>query len=359
MKRVIALSVLIFFCLTLIAQEEVTFNFSNKWSRGNSKTKVTFYVNGIKAVKLKNGDTYVYKATLDVSRPVTVKAKFSLNKQEITFTLSQGNKCSLESSFFGGMLDLNLISGGRINPGTGSKSSLLVSKKDLSVSYNSEKVNATDTIRLHWLEKGGKIKGMSYVGGATFTTMNESGMKMTGYGGTFAVTQTYLNFRVPENKPGIRTWISLVYGFSETFQVYGENSTMTIEGMDPMTSSLLNTEMTLSPNFGFTLGLGKFKNDTKWKGAAFAISYKPSLTFSHSLNLTKNPITGEYDASQDISFNYMGYGFDINFNNYTSNASRLAPKAQSKISFFMLPPIKKVPLFISVGYGLTFYIRRK
>jgi hypothetical protein len=54
----------------------------------------------------------------------------------------------------------------------------------------------------------------------------------------------------------------------------------------------------------------------------------------------------------------MAFGLDVNFNSYSSNAARLAPKAQSKLSFFVLPPIKDMPLFITVGYGVTFYIRR-
>ena len=317
MKRVIALSVLVFFCLTLIAQEEVTFNFSFKEKRGYSKAVVTMYVNGTEALKLKNGNSTVYKATLDVSKPVTVMAKYrKIIEQEITFRLSPGNKCSLEASIYGGTLDLNLISGGRVAPGTGSKSSLKVNKKDLSVSYTSITTNATDTIRQQWLEKGGKIKGMSYVGGATFTMMNESGIKMTGYGGQFSLTQTYLNFKIPENKPGIRTWSSFVFGFSEVFQIYGDKTTIEMEGMDPTTSSSFSTNELISPDIGYTLGLGKFKNATKWKGAAFELTYRPSLNYGTSIST--NPVTGGTDVVHSTSFNYMGFSFDINFNSYTS-----------------------------------------
>jgi hypothetical protein len=358
MKRAIALFALIFFCTTLIAQEEVTFNFSYKEKRSYAKTTVIMYVNGTEAVRLKNGSSFIYKATLDVNQPVTVMAKYrKIIKQEITFRLSPGNKCSLEASIYGGTLDLNLLSGGSVAPGTGSKSSLLVNKKDLSVSYMLEKTLASDTIRLQWLEKGGKIKGMSYIGGATFTMMKESGMKMTGYGGQFALTQTYLNFKIPENKPGIRTWGSFVYGFSEVFQIYGDKTTIEMEGMDPTTSSSFSFNELISPDIGYTLGLGKFKNATKWKGVAFELTYRPSLNYGTSIST--NPVTGEAVVVHSTSFNYMGFSFDINFNSYTSNASRLAPKAQSKFTFFLLPPIKKVPLFISVGYGLTFYIKRK
>jgi hypothetical protein len=350
MKRVITLFILGFFCLTLIAQEEVAFNFSSKGEKRYRKIVVTMYVNGTEVLLLKNGSTAVYKASLDVSKPVTVKVKFGLNKQEVTFFVSPGNSCSLETSFFGGMLDLNLISGGVLAPGTGSKSSLLVNKKDLSVSYTSEKTDASDTIRLAWLSKGGRIKGASFVGGVSFLTMNKSGMKMTGFGGQYTISQTFLNFRIPENKPGIRSWNSFVFGYSETIQIYGSKSTIEIEGMSPMKYSYGSFEINLSPNIGYTLGLGKFKNETKWKGVALAATYKPSLVLSEQFS--------EGGTAYDVSFNYMAFGFDVNFNSYSSNAARLAPKAQSKLSFFVLPPIKDMPLFISVGYGLTFYIRR-
>jgi hypothetical protein len=356
MRRVIALSVLIFFCLTLIAQEEVTFSFSFKEQHSYRKVAVTMYVNGTEAVKVKNGSSAIYKATLDVSQPVTVMVKYGLNKLKRTFRLFPGNKCSLEANFYGGMLDLNLLSGGKPEPGTGSKSSLMVNKKDLSVSYTSETTNATDTIRQQWLEKGGKIKGLSYTGGATFIRMNKSGMKMTGFGGQYDLSQSYLNFKIPENKPGIRSWNSLVYGFSMTIQLNGDKATMKEEGMDPITLSDFSLVEMFSPNFGYTLGLGKFKNQTKWKGVAFELTYRPSLTYTETFS--SNSITNSSDVSQNFSFNYMGFGLGVNFNSYTSNASRLAPKAQSKFTFFMLPPIKNMPLFITVGYGLTFYIRR-
>ena len=357
MKRAIALFTLIFFCINLIAQEEVTFSFSFKEQHRYRKISVNMYVNGTVAAKVKNGSSAIYKATLDVSQPVTVMVKYGLNKLKRTFRLSPGNKCSLEASFYGGMLDLNLLSGGRIEPGTGSKSSLLVNKKDLSLSYTSITTNATDTIRLQWLEKGGKITGMSYTGGVTFMNMNKSGMKLTGFGGQYDLTQSYLNFKIPENKPGIRSWNSLVYGFSMTFQINGDKSKMKTEGMDPITSSSFSLVEMVSPNIGYTLGLGKFKNETKWKGVAFELTYRPSLTYTE--NVSSNSFTNEVVQSTKLSFNYTGFSLGVNFNSYTSNASRLAPKAQSKFTFFMLPPIKNMPMFITVGYGLTFYIRRK
>jgi hypothetical protein len=350
MKKAIALFGFFLFCATLIAQDEVTFNFSYKPERGLKKTAVIMFVNGVEVITVKNGSSAVYKATLDATKPVTVKAKFGMNKQSVTFLISPGNNCTLEASMFGRMLDLVVLSGGKLLPGTGSKSSLLVSNKDLSVSYTAEKTDASDTIRLKWLAVGGKIKGTSMSGAGTFLSLNKSGMKMIGFGAQYTISQSMLNFRVPEFKPGIRSWSSFVLGYSETVELYLSKSTIEIGGMDPYKSATFNYDIMLAPNIGYTLGFGKFKNETKWKGVAFELKYRPSLTYTMSAS--------DAGESSSFSFNYMGFGLDVNFNSFTSNAARLAPKAQSKLTFFMLPPIKSLPLFINIGFGRTFYIRR-
>ena len=350
MKRTIVLFVFIFFCITMFAQEEVTFSFSSKKSIYSSRT-IPLYVNGAEVVKLRNGGSFIYKATLDVSQPITVMVKNGFAKQEITFTLFPENKCNIETSMSRGGLSLDLLSGGKLAPGTGSKSNLLVDKKDLSISYTSEKVLASDTIRLQWLEKGGKIKGTSYVGGATFLSMSESGMKMTGIGGQFILSYRFLNFKIPEYKAGIQTWNSFVFGFSETFQLYRGKTTIEIEGMDPMTSSSFTSDIMASPDLGYTIGFGKFKNETKWKGVAFELTYRPSFIMSRSFS--------EDTETFNTSINWTGFSLDVNFNSFTSNAIKLAPRAQSKFTFFLLPPIKEMPLFITVGYGLTFYNQRR
>jgi hypothetical protein len=142
-----------------------------------------------------------------------------------------------------------------------------------------------------------------------------------------------------------------VFGFSENFQLYGDKTTIDIKGMKPITSSSFTYNLMISPDIGYTIGLGKFKNETKWKGVAFELTYRPSIILSTSITDDKEEKNG--------SLNMTGFSFDINFNNYTSNASKLAPRAQSKFTFFLLPPVKDMPLFITVGYGLTFYIKRR
>jgi len=344
MKKISVFSVMIFLFFSLFAQEEVTFNFTRKKAVISSASKIAVFVNGTEITKLKNGGSYTYKTSLDASQPVTVLVKSGLSKREIVFNLIPGIECNIETGFFGGMLDINLLSGGKLVPATGMTAGARVNKKDLSVSYTMTKTLNSDTIRQQWLAKGGNIIGMSYIGGLTFLSMNKPGIKMTGFGGQFAMTGTYLKFKVPEYKPGIRTWNSGVLGYTMMDQFFGSKTTIDVSGMEPFTSSSFSVNIMLSLNGGYTFGLGKFKTETKWKGAAFELTYRPSLVMSI-------PESGE----MDVSFNATGFGFDINFNSFTSNAAKLAPKAQSKLTLFILPPVKDMPLYVNVGYGLTFY----
>ena len=43
---------------------------------------------------------------------------------------------------------------------------------------------------------------------------------MTGTGGNFTITLTFLNFVVPEYKPGLQTWKSSVFGFTGSDQFF-------------------------------------------------------------------------------------------------------------------------------------------
>lgn len=344
MKKTIVSALLIFSFITMVAQDEVTFNFSRKLvSEINFKIKL--FVNGVEVAQLKMGENYSYKVLLDVNKPVTVMAKYGGIKQEISFTLSPEKICNLETNFNGSFIYLELVSGGNPLPGSGMVAGFKPKLSDLSLLYTSTRVLPSDTIRLLWLERGGKIQGQSTLGAVNILSMKSEGSKLTGIGGQATFTMTNLKFNVPEYKPGIRTWSSAVYGASMSLQAYSQ--TISATGMHPMSSFSLNT--IYSVNLGYTIGFGKFKGETKWKGVALELDYKPSFTWGFSSESDKI----------GTSFNFLGAGLDINFNNFTSNAAKLAPRAQSKLTFFMLPSIKGSPLIITAGYGLTIYTKQK
>jgi len=83
--------------------------------------------------------------------------------------------------------------------------------------------------------------------------------------------------------------------------------------------------------------------------------YQTALNlYLHSANSNRQP----NGRVSQLNFNYMGFGFGANINSFTSNASSLAPKAQTKIAVLVFPPIKDMPLSISVGIGITTYRQR-
>jgi hypothetical protein len=144
----------------------------------------------------------------------------------------------------------------------------------------------------------------------------------------------------------------MILGYSVSDQFLGTTTKIKMDvpipGFDPVSSSF-SVNMLLSFNGGYTFGLGKFRQETKWKGVAFDLTYRPSIIMSIS--------TAGTTTNVDFNTNFTGFGFDLNFNNFTANAARLAPKAQSKFTFFMLPPVGDLPLYVSVGYGVTFYTK--
>jgi hypothetical protein len=330
MKKIITSFLFILFSITIFAQEEVTFNLSRKKAAYGLAATARIFINGKGAANLKNGRDCIYKVPLDVSQPVTVLVKCGQIKQEITFLLSPGNKCDIEIVLSNGGNIMKLLSGGKIMEGTGLVAGLKTNKEDLSISYTSTKILSSDTIRLKWLEKGGHIVYRSIAIGGTFISSNISGTKSNMGGVNFAGNMTMLNFKVPEYKPGIRKWHTAIFGSSIYLNFFKTES-----------MSTFNFNNTL--NFGYTFGAGKYKSETNWKGGAFELSYKPGWQVSVA------------NGNGDFSLNLAGFGFDYNFNNFTSNASKLAPRAQSKFSCMILPPLKNKTLFVSISYGISFY----
>jgi len=98
-----------------------------------------------------------------------------------------------------------------------------------------------------------------------------------------------------------------------------------------------------SGNIGYTLGLGKFKTLTTYKGFALDLTYRPSVIATIS------------EGGGDIQLKMKGFGVDVSRTSFSAFANSLAPRAKSRFSFFFLPPLKNTPLMITLGYGLVWY----
>jgi hypothetical protein len=343
MKTSVLLLLLFISSISLYSQQEIELSILREPAKPLRKKEIPIYVNSLKAFSIKNGDSVNYKVALDQGKPLSVLAKYGMNKRGVTVYPIPGRKVLFNLSYNGGLMSLDILSGAKLKPGTGTVAGTRVNKKNLAVSYTSTTVDESDTLRQQWIEKGGWVQALSRSFGASFMGLNSEGMKTRGYGAFFVVTSSWLNLKVPAPKPGLQKWHSAILGYSFREDLYVSTYEIEMEGMEPYTDGSASFTLMLTANVGYTLGLGKYKNPNKWKGVAFDLSYKPSVYYDL---LTEG---------SEVHLNMAGFGLDVNFNSYASNAARIAPRAESKISIFALPPIKGLPLYLSIGYGRTFY----
>ncbi len=221
-----------------------------------------------------------------------------------------------------------------------------VNKKTLGVSYLNEKTLNSDRIRDQWTRKGGKIVGKSFSYNISYASMKTKNptTKTVIVGGGYLITSNHYNLKIPEYKTGLAPWTSFIYGTGASINVHMSNIMIEMEPpMEDIEASGGSFVMMLTGNAGYTLGLGKFKTETGYKGFAIDLTYRPSII-----------LTG-YEGGGDAQLNMKGFGIDVSRTTFSAFANSIAPKAKSKFSFFMLPPIKDTPLMITFGYGLVWY----
>lgn len=240
------------------------------------------------------------------------------------------------------------ISSGRAEQGGVLPKGVSVNKKNLAISYVNEKTLKSEDIRKQWARQGGNIVGrsLSYLFTFASTSVVSSGLTtktvIAGAGWTF--TQNHYKITIPEYKPGIASWNSFVYGVGTSANLH--MASVTIEpvpkGIEmPIVGG--SFVLMINGNLGYTLGLGKFKTETNYKGVALEFTYKPSIIMTAS------------EGGSFAQLNMKAFGFDISRSSFSAYANRIAPKAKSKFSFLMLPPIKDTPFMVSIGYGLVWY----
>lgn len=221
-----------------------------------------------------------------------------------------------------------------------------VNKRTLGVSYLNEKTLNSDRIRDQWTRQGGKIVGKSFSYNVSFASMKteDPATRTLIFGSGYLITANHYNLKIPEYKTGLATWTSFIYGTGVSLNLHMSNTTI---DMDPPLEDFEATGgslvVMLTGNAGYTIGLGKFKTETDYKGFAIDLTYRPSLIMTGS------------EGGGDVQLNMKGFGIDINRTTFSAFANSIAPKAKSKFSFFMLPPIKNTPFMVTFGYGRVWY----
>ncbi len=345
MKRKCLTAALLLYAGLLFSQTNVKINIERSEKIIGAIANIVVSVDGEEIGKLKNGGSLTWETEWPADSLLLIKVVSGINRREMTVKILE-NECFLETGLAGAGIFLNMKSGVSIAEGKSGYSGAKLGKKDGSISYTAVTTLESDTIRKAWIEKGGKILSRSVGLAVSLTSYKADGISMKGGGFSENYSVTYLNFNVPKQEPGRQKWNSFIYGYAYSAAIYANNTTVEMPPLEPMTFETMSMSMLLSINTGYTYGIGKFKTENKWKGVAFDFTYRPSIGLNYS------------EGDGNFSFNPLGLGLDINFNSFSSNAAKLAPKAQSKFSFFMLPPLGDKPFFVTFGYGLTWYRKR-
>jgi hypothetical protein len=344
------------FVLVGIAQQPITVKLTRPHKFMGNGSKISLLYQGEEKTKLLDNSSYVLNGTLPADSIIELSFKMPMERAQRFFLYPNPTFNYDLVLTFGklGVIKVKDNSVYAIPPvDSTAKKGILpkgvsINKRTLGVSYINEKTLNSDKIRDQWTRVGGKIVGksfsynMSYAGmtikDPSFTT------KTTIVGGGYVLTQNYYNLKIPEYKPGIAPWTSFVYGLGLSVNLHMSN--IMIDNKPPAKDMEFSSGALVfmwSGNVGYTLGLGKFKTLTEYKGFAFDLTYRPSV------------IATVGEGGSQFQLNMKGFGVDVSRTSFSAFANSLAPRAKSRFSFFFLPPIKNTPLMISLGYGLVWY----
>lgn len=374
MKPILSYIFFTLIVLSTFAQESITMKFYISNKGGNPIEKVQLKVLG-QSYTVKSDSPLLVKVIPNYNSPLEISCKAS-SVEEVSyfFIPSAAQNYEFELSNSGGLLSIVLINSESVKLGLldginetaiaenqKKQEGFKTNPNNLSLGYSSEKEGATNPVRDEWLRRGGEITYLSVGAMATYFRMDMDGYgTMNGFGGGASAAVNKINLTIPEYKPGTSKWSSLNYGVGMDLQVYGSTFSMEVSGIKS-DMKISNLEMQITGNLGWTWGFGKFVDEATWKGIAITAKYRPSIRITSTATETTMVVMGDEQtiSSSDGStkFNAGGFGFDLDFNSFSAKMDKLAPKPNSKISFFFLPPIGKNPLFFSFSYGLTFYTK--
>jgi hypothetical protein len=217
------------------------------------------------------------------------------------------------------------------------------------------KEDETEKIRQDWLAKGGSMGVNSFSASYTYVSMSGEYSELTGNGINLNFTTNHINLKMPDFNAKSPNWSSFLFGLSGAlgYQTASMSMNFTDEYGYDNSSEISMTMLTAQANLniGFTLGLGKFLSPTNWKGVAIDFSYKPAWVYTQMMFEDSE----QDDPEGTSDFNFSGFGVDFNFSNFNSSMNKLAPKAQSKLSFMYMPETDETPMMFSIGYGLVWY----
>jgi hypothetical protein len=351
----------------------VTLNFARPKNSAGAFSTIKILINDQHIGDIENGSTFTYKLVFSGKGSIEVLVNSSIYTKSISIPVESGGTYSFETGFADLGIFLLAVDNSAFEkqkqaiaalqstatqvaastpssdarPTTPATSGTVVSqwdvnKKDLSVSYKSEKELDSEATRQEWLNKGGMLNGTSFVGGLSVLYKETDDIMLSGAGLNIALNQNIFNLKIPEYKEGPSSWSSFHFGYGLAASMNSTTLEFNSYDLDPIESTSYQLDINL--NVGLTLGFGRFMDRANWRGGAIELNYRP--TYSTFIPEEGDPVS---------NLNLTGFSFDVNGSNFTSSMNKIAPKAQLKLSFFILPPINDMPFFMSINLGALWY----
>lgn len=315
---------------------------------------------------LKNGSSVSVNVTPNYSTSLRIDCRAGLGAQSsFSFIPKPNQTYEFEVGFKFTGLYIDLLDGEN-----------LAATQQANGLNNDGAYNQSQSIRDEWLKKGGLVNYVSVLLTGTYFRLDlaKSGLSggsssvITGYGGGYSFSSNAINLKMPEFTTGVSRWNSFNGGIGFDFVIYGFKLPTVKEPGMTMDMKAMVMNMRIVGNIGWTIAQGKFIDEATWKGIALTLKYRPSFDITLTGMTTTTTFTppnpfflngSKTTTTSNNQFNAGGFGFDIDFTSFSAKMQKLAPRPKSKISFFLLPPVGKNPLFISLSYGLTFYPRNQ
>lgn len=379
MKKLLPFWFLLIFA-TAQSQEQITLKFIRPSISVGATDKISIAILGNEYL-IGNGNTILVNVTPDYTSALKIDVSVSSGIQTNYYLeAAPGQTYNFEVGFKMTGIYIRQISddavknvqqvnqNAAVNNNEGWNTKLKVDRNNKSI-FTAEKAGDSE-VRDNFLRKGGSVTYNSMMLTGTYFRMDLKNLgssgAINGYGGGFSYYTNGITLKIPEYKLGLSKWNSFNWGLGYDILLYSYKFSSKINSMT-MDMSTLTFNMMINLNLGWTWGFGKFLDENNWKGVALTVKYRPSLTIANSFtttNIKSTPpnsfIDGKTSASaSNVQFNAGGFGFDIDFSNFTSTMDKKAPKPSSKIAFFFLPPTGKSPLFISLSYGMIVYPQKK
>lgn len=198
-----------------------------------------------------------------------------------------------------------------------------------------------------WKRRGGQITSNSYGAGLSYLYLEEDidggFYYIEGVGFNVNLGYEQLGLTPPTVRNGrLSNWSGFKYGIGADFSLFTVTSEFDVSGFTSYTESS-QYQLNIPINLGYSFGIGGGEG-LRWRGVVVAVNYAPSYQMVI-------PEEGESTGQ----FNATGFSLDLDFATLNSALDRQLKEPQNRLSFFILPPVEDLPLFISLNYKRVFY----